>query len=296
MLEIEKHCNIFKRQNEIGYENMKSLIRISSVLIAFIFFCCEFPDTQDELEPIPGVWAVFSPDRQVEVYITKVVDFDVDIPSQDSAFISDAELNLRWETGEIQFQEIMEITEYGDRPVYVPMDTTFRVQPGITYTLSGVTEFGNFEGIVTVPHSPNFHISPEISIFDNVRECAFAMSIDADESVYEYEIYFETIGSSREYLPDSIILMDCYQLRWIRENLPSSIGIPWCKFYYATDYCVKVQAREKNLYDYLDYYYYYDEEEDTYMSPPGGNGYTGVIGAYCESQDTVSIILGTELQ
>ena len=272
---------------------MKRIIITIPLFLVFLFLSCEFPDTQDNLDgELPAVWAVFSPDKPVYVYITKVVDFDTSI-SRDSSFVHNGELQLVWDSGQIDFVESV-IDTYGfQRPVYVPQDTSFRVQPGTEYTLVGRTSVGDFSGTFTVPNRPSFEIYPNTSVFDNERQAAFAVSVDVDPTVYEYEIYFENIGESRDFLPDSIILMDCYDLRWPADIMPQTVGVPWCKFYYATRYRAIVQAQEKHFYKYLDYYYYYDDEsDDSYLSPPGGDGYTGVIGAYCESVDTVEIVLG----
>ena len=253
---------------------------------------CEFPDTQARLDSeLPAVWAVFSPDEPVYVYITRVVDFGAGV-SQESSFVHNCELQLRWDGGQIGFDESVVYTYDGQKPTYIPQDTAFRVQPSIEYTLVGGTPIGDFDETFTIPNRPSFTIYPDTSVFDNIREWAFAVSVELDPLVYEYEIYFDYIIDSHDFLPDSIILMERNKLRWKRDMLPQTIAVPWCEFYYATRYRAIVQAREKHFYDYLDYFYYYDDEtDDSYLSPPGGNGYTGVIGAYCESIDTVTIVI-----
>lgn len=262
------------------------------IVVSLVLSGCEMPQTEDKLKkPIPAVWAIFSPDQPIEITLTKVEPFGQEF-LPDSAFIHNATLLLSGGDEEITFEEKSIVTEWGTRWVYVPSDTSFRVQPGVTYTLTGSTNSGDFMETFTVPNRPQFSIFPDTAVFDNVVPAAFGIVISPDEEVYEYEIEFENIGTSREFLPDSIIMQDCIELRWLTAHLPDTIGIPWCSFDYATTYEVNVIAREKHLYDFLDYYYYYDDGEDEYYSSPGGDGYIGVIGAYCVSKDTVVVELG----
>ena len=258
--------------------------------VALFFVSCEMPDTKDELDnPIPAVWAVFSPDRPAEVYITKVVPFGV-AETQESSFVHDAELTLSWDGGQMTFAERDTfMSEWGTRWYYLAEDTSFRVEPGRTYTLSGVTSLGNFTETFTVPNIPQFEIFPDTANYDGVVPAAFIITVDRDDKAYEYEITFEDIVPSREFLPDSIILMDCYDLRWLANQLPDTVVVPWCKFYYATTYEVRIIARERHLYDFMDYYYYYDEDEQIVYTTPGGDGYVGVIGAYSVGRDTVVV-------
>jgi len=274
---------------------MKLFTKIILVFSILAFFSCELPDTQDELEdPMPAVWTVLSPYNPVQVFLTRVVPFGQEIPESDSLYIYNADITLEWTDSAIVLIETMIDVGYMLYPGYVPEDTSFRVVTGRQYTLSGNTDIGDFSETFIVPQKPSFTISPDTSVFDNVRQTAFGVSIAKDDNAYEYEIIFEKIGDDREYLPDSIVLMDCYDLRWLNNSIPETVGIPWCTFYYASEYEVKVRAREENYYKYLDYYYYsgMSDECDVYRSPPGGSGYTGVIGALCESVDTVCVTIG----
>ncbi len=259
--------------------------------VGAVFVSCEMPETRDELDrPMPAVWAIFSPDELPQVYLTRVVPFGGEFPP-DSAFVHDAQITLSWSSGAVEFVERDTMTDWGVRWLYVPTDTTFRVQPGETYTLSGITEVGNFSGQFTVPVVPDFQIYPDTAVFDNVVPAAFAVVVNRDPTAYEYEVDFENIGTSREFLPDSIIMSDCYDLRWLNPDLPDTVVVPWCKFYYATTYEVQVIARDINVYRFIDYYYHLSDDEEIYTTP-GGDGYVGVIGAYCIGRDTVAVVLG----
>jgi len=275
---------------------MKYLVIIILFAFSFFFVSCELPDTEDTLDDIPAVWAVFTPEEPVEIFITQVVPFSAGDSTTEHSFISGAELTLSWQDDELVFVEdsVLIYPTYNYEPVYILPDT-FRVVPGRAYTLTGNTSKGNFNETFTVPNIPEFIISPDTAVFDNQSEYAFACSVVSDPIVYEYEISFHDIYGGHVFLPDSIVFMDCYELRWLRTSESDAIGVPWCNFYYVCMHEATVYARNKKLYDYLNYYWYLDdggEGIDDYRTPPGGEGYTGVIGAYSKSIDTVWIEMG----
>ena len=275
---------------EIG----KNILKCSIAGISFLLLLigsCDMPETQDELNgDMPAVWAVFSPEEQIKVYINYVEPYDGneqdEYYSDTANYLHDAILILISEDG-----DTVEFSEYysDDWPYnyyYSPVDSLYRVSYGKTYTLKGITRIGNFEGSFTVPDEPVVWINSDTAYFSEHPDWAFAVSIDCNASCYE--IWCGELGYLGGIIPYSGNWVDMF---WSPSELPDTFGISWCIFWEEGEYELVIRIGDENYYNYAKYYEHNDGAgiDDQTIAQPTGIGYIGVIGSAIDWIDTVFV-------